>query len=213
MKASAVLEMLNKGQIEELKTLLEDEIYTESLKHSPDSKKRYTAMKKYFGYIKTAREILQKPCPIDFEGKNYISFCNSHSLVLTTESCGEMKTVEDTSRYPDVTRLVHFDGDERKIDFARVFAEAKSKGYRLVKSELGPKYKYLMKYDGAYFKLGLIDISYSIINDGNEALVYHANGKISPITIKNDIGICTVMPVALKDVDLTDFEFVVIEVN
>lgn len=213
MKALTALEMLNNGQIEELKSLLEDEIYSDSLKSKPDAKRRYTAMKKYFGYIKTTREILQKPCHIEYEGKNYISFCNSHSLIMTTESSGEMKFVEDPSRYPDVTRLIRFDGDEKKIDISRVFAEAKTKGYRLNKSELGPKYKYLLKYDGAYFKLGLIDISYSIIDNGGEVSVYHAKGKISPITIQNDIGLCVIMPLDLKDADLVTDEFVVMELS
>lgn len=61
--------MLNDGKIEDLKKTLQDEIYQESLKGKPNAKKRYTAMKKYFGYYNSGREAMQKPCVIEFEGE------------------------------------------------------------------------------------------------------------------------------------------------
>lgn len=45
MQNSKILEMLDKGQTEELKSLLQDEIYANSLKSNPSAKKRYAAMK------------------------------------------------------------------------------------------------------------------------------------------------------------------------
>lgn len=39
MKNTKVLEMLNNGQIEELKALLQDEIFTDSLKGNGNAKK------------------------------------------------------------------------------------------------------------------------------------------------------------------------------
>ena len=46
MQNTKVLEMINNGQIEELKALLQDEIFTDSLKGNGNAKKRYSAMKK-----------------------------------------------------------------------------------------------------------------------------------------------------------------------
>ncbi len=194
MRNVEVLDMINKGRIEDLKKKLEDEIYTETLTHkAPGAKQRYATMKKYFTYAKTEREILKKPCEIEFEGETYISFCNSYSLALTTEPCGEMEMCEDPSRYPDVSRLIHFDGNEQQVDFAPVFAEAKAKGYKNKKSEFYSN-KYLMRYNGAYFRLVLFENTYNIINNGKEVAVYHT-GKNRPMCIKNDIGICMIMPV------------------
>ena len=194
MKNSIVLEMLHQKRIEELKAALQDEIFTESLKHKPDAKKRYAAMKKYISYTSSVRDILQKPCPVEIEGRKYLSFCNSYSLALTTESCGEIPICEVPDRYPNVARLINYDGTARKIDIARVIAEAKSSGYKLTKNATHNN-DYLMHYDGAYFRIALIDITYSIINDGKEARVYHVEGTRRSITITTDLGIAIVMPV------------------
>lgn len=199
MRNDKMLEMLNKGQIEELKVLLQDEIYTESLKKKPDAKKRYSAMKKYFSYRTTSMEALQKPCVVEFEGRKYISFTNSYSLALTTEDCGEIKLFEYPERYPNVTRLIKLEGIPKKLDFGKVIAEAKSKGYKLKKAEVDYGYKYLMHYDGAYFKIGLLDATFGIIDDGKEATVYHEENSNSPLYIENTIGAALVLPVRLKD--------------
>ena len=200
--------MLNQNRIEELKAELQDEIFTESLKNKPDAKKRYAAMKKYLSYTDTVREILKKPCEIDIDGVKHYSFCNSYSLALTREECGEIVLCDEPDRYPPVLNLLKYDGSEGKIDFGKVMAEAKSKGYKLKKSEIMNN-KYLMHYDGAYFRIALIDITYSIINDGKKAIVYHVEGSRRPITAITDIGVCVVMPVHLEDLENS----VVIEVN
>lgn len=96
---------------------------------------------------------------------------------------------------PDVSRLIHFDGDVRTIDFKRIFAEAKTRGYKLNKTEFRNG-EYLMRYDGAYFKLALLDSSFSIIDNGDEATVYKPSGaNRKPLVIKNDIGIAVIMPI------------------
>ena len=107
MKSSRVLEMLNKNQIDELKAALQDEIFTESLKTKPNAKKRYAAMKRYLANVSSAREVLQKPCEVEIEGTKYISFCNSYSLALTNETCGEIPLCEEPDRYPPVARLLN----------------------------------------------------------------------------------------------------------
>jgi hypothetical protein len=195
MRSIKALELLNQNRINELKAILEDEVYQESLKVRPNAKKRYTAMKKYFSYSDNPREVCQKPCVIEFDGTTYTSFTNSYSLALTTEPTGEIElfdTANDT--YPDVGRLIHFNGTEKKVNFAEVLAKAKVYGYRLKKSEFYSN-KYLICYNGVYFRIPLLDITYGIIDDGGEASVYHKEGSLTPMTIKTDIGICIVLPI------------------
>lgn len=174
--------------------------------------KRYAAMKKYFYYVNQTRECLRKPCRVIFEDKEYVSFTNSWSLVLTTEDCGEIELFDETNgKYPDVVRLLRFDGIKKKIDFNKVIAEAKSKGYRLVKSEVNHNFKYLLHYDDTYYKIGLIDMSYKIIDDGKEALTYHPYGERMPLTIQTDFGFCMIMPVKFN-FDGPDEDKIIIEV-
>lgn len=212
MNARKVLELLKANRIDELRLKVENEIYEEALKSKPGAKKRYTAMKKYFTYTDSARECLTKPCRIKFEDEDYISFTNSWSLVFTKEDVGEIELFnEENGKYPDVQRLIRFDGIKKKIDFHDVIAEAKSKGYKLNKKEVGPGFTYLMLYDGTYYKIGLIDISYSIIDDGEIALTYHPDGEKMPMTIQTSLGMCMIMPVFMHDGEPNP-EHVVIEV-
>lgn len=213
MRSIKALDLINRGKIDELKGLLEDEVYQDTLKNKPNAKKHYMAMKKYFKYTDSARECLQKPCVIEFENKFYTSFTNSWSLILTTESTGEIELFDkETGKYPDVGRLLRFDGLKKKIDFNKVIAEAKSKGYKLNKAEVGPGFTHLMLYDGTYYKIGLIDISYGIINDGEPALTYHPDGEKMPLTIQTNFGICMIMPVFMREGE-PDESHVIIEVK
>ena len=213
MRSVKVLELLDSGRIEELRSALQDEIYEESLKSKPDAKKRYTAMKKYFGYISQSREALQKPGKVTVDGKDYICFTNSWSLALTTEDVGEIELFDtEKGNYPDVSRLIRFSGVEKNIDFNKVIAEAKSKGYKLTKKEFGGSYKYLMLYNDTYYKIGLIDITHGIINDGGACTAYQPEGPRQPLTIKNELGVCLIMPLRFET-EVPGDEFVVIEVE
>jgi hypothetical protein len=209
MKNSKVLEMLQQNRIEELMSELRDEIFTESLKSKPNAKKRYAAMKRYLKTISESRPILTKPCEVEFEGKKYNSFTNSYSLVLTTETCGELEMCDEPDRYPDVTRLIVTNGEEGKIDFNKVLAEAKSKGYKYTKTAIHNN-DYLMRYNGAYFRMALIDITYGILDEGKPTTVLF-NGKLRPLTIQNDLGVGIILPIRY-DGDPTE-ECVVIEVT
>lgn len=193
MQNLKMLEMLNKGQIEELKIILRDEIYATSLKNNPNAKKRYAAMKKYLKTISDSRPIITKPCEIEFEGEKYNSFTNSYSLVLTKESCGELEMCDEPERYPSVARLIGRSRDVEKVDFNKVLAKAKSEGYKYTKTAIYGN-DYLMKYNGLYFRMALVDITFGILNDGNEINVYF-NGKNRPITIENDLGIGIILPI------------------
>lgn len=207
MKNSKVLDMLNQNRIEELKAELQDEIFTESLKGRHNAKKRYAAMKRYLKTISESRPILTKPCEVEFEGEKYNSFTNSYSLVLTKETCGELKMCEEPDRYPDVSRLIVTSGEEGKIDFTRVLAEAKSKGYKYTKNAIHSN-EYLMRYKGAYFRMALVDITYSILDEGEEIDVLFS-GNYRPLTIKNDLGIGIILPIRYDGEP--DADYVVIE--
>ena len=216
MNSIKILEMINEGRIEELKGMLRDDIYSQVLNNKPPgAKQRYAAMKKYFSYYKSGREILQKPCMVEYEGEMHTSFCNSYSLALTKEPCGAIELCTEPERYPNVTRIIRFGDEIRILDFSLVFAEAKSLGYKLKQGEVGHKFRYLMHYYGAYYKLGLIDATYSIIADGKPAEVFHSSGRVSPITIKTDIGVCTIMPMNVKDIQemINEQQVIVIDVK
>lgn len=193
MKNSKVLEMLEQNRIDELKAELQDEIFTESLKNNPTAKKRYAAMKRYLKTISESRPILTKPCTIEFEGAQYSSFTNSYSLVLTKESCGEIEMCEEPERYPDVARLIPTNGEEGQIDFNRVLAEAKSKGYKYTKNAIHNN-DYLMRYKDGYFRMALVDVTYGVIAENQITDVYF-NGKLRPLTIKNNLGIGIILPI------------------
>lgn len=194
MRNTKVLEMLEEGRFEELKRLLQDEIYEDSLKVRPDAKKRYMAMKRYFSYTPSVREILQRPCPVTIDGEEFTCFTNSWSLALTKEPTGEIEMCSEPERYPDVSRLVRFDGDVGTINFAEVFAAAKTRGYKLKKSGLTSN-EFLFLYNGTYFRLALLDITFRIIDDGEPATVYHVKDSTRPITIQTSVGTCIVLPV------------------
>lgn len=156
-------------------------------------------MKKYFSYIKgNTNKACTMPCVIDFKGEKYTSFINGYSIALTRETSGEMELFENSSKYLNVEKMIEFDGEEKEIDFNAIIAEAKSKGYKLKKSEVetGKDFRYIFHYDDAYFKIGLLDATYSIINDGEKAIVWHPGErkKISPMVIKNNLGICLLLP-------------------
>lgn len=196
MQNTKILEMLNNGQIEELKALIQEEIFTNELKSKPGAKQRYLAMKKYFSYIKNSNPVLAKPCMIEFEGEKYTSFVNGYSIALTKESSGEMQLFEEPEKYLNVGKMIRYDGNVKKIDFNLILAEAKSKGYKLKSSEVDQNgdFRYVMHYNDAYFKIGLLDSTFSIINDGGKTTVYLKDERHSPLIIKNDIGVCLVLP-------------------
>lgn len=196
MQNTKILEMLNNGQIEELKVLIQEEIFTNELKSKPGAKQRYLAMKKYFSYIKNSNPALTKPCMIEFEGEKYTSFVNGYSVALTKESSGEMQLFEEPEKYLNVGKMIRYDGNVKEIDFNLILAEAKSKGYRLKSSEVDRNgdFRYVIHYNDTYFKIGLLDSTFSIINDGGKAAVYLKDERHSPLIIKNDIGVCLVLP-------------------
>lgn len=193
MRALKALEMIRAGRIDELVALLKDEVYANSLKRGTGAKQRYSAMKKYFTYADSIREVCQKPAKVEYGDKEYTSFTDAYSLVLTTEPTGEIELVDENLTYPNVGRLINFDGEERKFDVGKVIARAKSEGYKLLKREYFANHC-LFHYGGTYFRIAILENAYKIIANGGESSVFHAGGT-KPMTIKNDIGICVIMPI------------------
>ena len=199
MKNTKVLEMINNGQIEELKALLQDEIFADSLKGNGNAKKRYSAMKRYFKFPDSTSKALNLPCKdIEALGSTYNSFVNGYTLVLTTESIGEMESYDNTSgSYFNVASMLNL-SDAKSVDVFDVntiLAEARSKGYKYKKVEIGQHqdFQYCFKYKEGYFKVGLLDQAFSIIDDGKEAEVYY-NGEKGLLFIKTSIGIAGILP-------------------
>lgn len=205
--------MINQGKIEDLKEELRDEIYQDALKRKPGAKQRYAAMKKYFGYVNTARTCCEKPAMIEFEGKTVTSFCNAYSLALTSEPCGGIELfTDDDGTYPDVGRLIKYEGKPETIDICKVIAEAKSKGYKLTKKEVNGG-EFMMHYNSAYFRLGLVHATYGIIDDGGPVIAHHSGNSVSPIVIENDIGLCLILPVRCDEQFIEDNNITVIDVE
>lgn len=206
MKSSKVLEMLRQNRIDELIKELQDEIFAESLKGKPNAKKRYLAMKRYLKTISDARPTLKKPCEIELGHRKYNSFTNGYSLALTTESCGEIEMCSEPERYPSVDRLVRLDGVSDEIDFNKVIAEAKTLGYKYTKSSIN-RNEYIMHYKESYFRIALLDVTYRIIDDGRDSVVYYS-GKNNPLTIETDLGIGLILPVRLDPSKMSEITIV-----
>lgn len=56
-------------------------------------------------------------------------------------------------------------------------------------------------------KIGLLDKAFSIINDGNNAELYYIN-RVSPILIKNELGIALVLPININETMEKDFTII-----
>lgn len=198
MKNTAVLEMINNGEIEQLKALLMDEIYADSLKNNGNAKTRYAAMKRYFKFNNDMRNAFNYPCKdIAIDGKLYNSFVDGYCFVLTTESVDTLETWDKSKGdYMDISKVINFSNVQsvEEIDFNSVLAEAKTKGYKYKKSEIDNKdFQYAFKYKDAYYKIGLLDKAFSIINDDRPAET-HYTGRLGILYIKTSIGIAGVLP-------------------
>lgn len=209
MKNEKILEMINAGHYKELREKLEDEIYMESLKKKPDTKKRYAAMKRFYKYIPAGvpewcmapkrdvtRTVLQ-------EEVHENCFCSRYGVVFTSEDIGTIKdfnTLYPDKTYPDVNRLIpNVYGDIDTFNIETILAEAKSRGYKYAKKEvLAEKPTYFWNYRDAYYSIGLLDQLYSIVVDGIPAGLHYVNSK-SMLTIATTIGTCGILPVRMTE--------------
>lgn len=198
MQNTQILKMIENGEIEELKRILRDEIYQNSLSRNPDVKSGYSAMKRFFKYVNSTLPSFHFPRKnVVIQGKTYTSFLDGYCFALTTESIGEIEPFDAEkagSSYPDVSKYIGSDARKSgKIDLSKAIATAKAKGYSYKKDEVSGNWKYSFSlYDG-FFKVGLVDKVFGIIDDGEPAEFYYA-GPVSPLLIKTSIGIGGILP-------------------
>lgn len=206
MDKKKILEMLDNGEIKELRAKLSEEIYEDELAKSGGStaKKRYAAMKRYFKYADGYAETTKFPCrnvTVSIHGENRVMncFCEGRSIVLTPENIGSMEEFNG-EKYLDANRII---GDlpykYEEVDLNAVISQAKAQGYRYKRSELSNyEFRYCWKYQDAYYKIGLLDSAFSIINDGEKAKVYYTDLK-SILYIETSVGLAGILPFIPKE--------------
>lgn len=139
-------------------------------------------------------------------------------MVCTKESTGNIELYnekEEAREWFNVEKLINASDFEiiEDIDFNDILSEAKSKGFKPVKQEIqyGNCAKYYLRFRDAYYKIGLLNKGYSIIDGGKHQEVFY-NDKVSPLYIYNSLGIVMLLPVridiALRDNKDKDFVYV-----
>lgn len=220
MKNEKILEMLNNGEIEELKKAISEEIYNSSLNKNGNAKSRYKAMKDFYKFPsnKTDTRFL-KPCKKSIRGQLYNCFLNCDVLVCTKESTGNIEMYdekEEAREWFNVEKLINAKDSEivEGINFNDIISEAKSKSFKPVKQEIqyGECAKYYLHFRNAYYKIGLLNKGYSIIEGGSHQKVFYRGNK-EPLFIYNSLGIVMLLPVIIEKAlkDSKDKNFVIIE--
>lgn len=216
MKAEKILEMLYNNQIEPLKALLMDEVYKNNLIDC-GAKQRYSAMKRFFKYTTSYRDMFKKPCKnIDYQGTLYNSFASNDCAVLTGEDIGEIDSYDNRDGdYINMNKIITLsDKTEITIHLDEILARAAALGYKYSKKELETGYKYVLQINNTYYKIGLIDKSYSIIKDGTIPKIYiNKSNKKSQLIIKNNIGICLVCPFTIPDDYVLPDDVIKLQIN
>lgn len=213
MDNKKILEMLNQNRIIELKEKVSEEIYIEELKKSKRSNadKRFRAMKRYYKFAGNFDERLNHPCKdlhIMINGKEnmYNCFLDGLSFVLTTESIG---TIDDYTMYTkkgteyfDMNNYIKvFEECQEYSEWNLnvVLSEAKSKGYKFKHSELlSDSFIYAWNYRDAYYKMGILDQAFEMINDGKSVKLYYINAK-SPLFIVSSVGLAAILPMYFQN--------------
>lgn len=220
MKNEKILEMLNNGEIEELKKAISEEIYNSSLNKNGNAKSRYKAMKDFYKFPsnKTDTRFL-KPCKKSIRGQLYNCFLNCDVLVCTKESTGNIEMYdekEEARELFNVEKLINAKDSEivEGINFNDIISEAKSKSFKPVKQEIqyGECAKYYLHFRNTYYKIGLLNKGYSIIEGGSHQKVFYRGNK-EPLFIYNSLGIVMLLPVIIEKAlkDSKDKNFVIIE--
>ena len=205
MTYTKILEMLMAGEIELLKSAIQEEIRLDELsKKSGGAKNRAAAMKKFFKFPATNKATCNYPCEnVEVLGEKYNSFMTPYSFALTTEDIpGDMEKFNpDTmGEYFNINRVANtYDAiSTEKIDISKIFAAAKSQGYKFKKAELSHNTPYYFEYKGDYFKIGLLEQAFKIIDDGEAATVYYRT-KNGMIHIETSVGLVGILPTNYKD--------------
>lgn len=219
MKSEKILEMLNNGEIEELKKVISEEIYNSSLDKNGNAKSRYKAMKDFYKFPSNKTDVrFLKPCKKSIRGQLYNCFLSSDVLVCAKESTGNIELYnekEEGKEWFNVEKLINASNFEivENINFNDILSEAKSKGFKPIKQEIkyGECAKYYLHFRNAYYKIGLLNKGYSIIDGGKYQEVFYRGSK-EPLYIYNSLGIVMLLPVridiALRDSKDKDFVYI-----
>lgn len=204
MNNTKILEMLENGQIEDLKTAIKQEIYTDSLKGKSGAKERYKAMLRFVKYNRyhefTNKEGLTKPKKIN--EKYY--FTNGHCIVETIDNIGEIQAFseETDGKFVDIESVIKEAGMQESIlvDIKAVLSRAKAEGYKFTSRLLsGTGFnnlngKFLIKFNDTYINVALLDYAYSVIDDGKPAEVEYIS-QYGGIWITTSVGRAIVLPI------------------
>ena len=99
----------------------------------------------------------------------------------------------DGNEYFNAQSMIDISFDYEEVDLNKVLSIAKYKGYKYKRSELDSyDFTYAWHYRDAYFKVGILDQAYSIINDGKKAKVYYTSG-VSILFIETSVGLAAVL--------------------
>jgi hypothetical protein len=160
-------------------------------------------MKRYFRFADDRNDFTCRPKQVD----ELACFCDGFTAVRTKESLADLPQYDDSDRpYVDLDKIMNVESANdytEEINFNEVFAEAKANGYKFKKNEViqGDNFTTVFFYNGAYFKVGLLDQAFSIVNDGENARVYSTGKATTPIKIITSIGECVLLPVRPKETD------------
>lgn len=171
-------------------------------------KMRRYAMKRFYRFVDD-----KKPNYDKFPYRNIKVFkeevmnclLNDYCFVLTKEEIVGMEDYKDIEPYKDFPNingiLRKMSKHGIKVDINKVIDVAKHAGYKYSKCEIegGFKdFKYVWKYEDAYFKIGLLDKAFQVINDGEKADVYYKAFN-APLFIRTSIGIAAVLLMYYKE--------------
>lgn len=205
MKAETILNYLNNNDIEGLRLKLESEIYKSSL--SVTGKQRLSAMKKYAEtptqYTKPLlRQHLERPKLIEYNHEEYYSFLNGSSLVFTKEKPNGITPQDEERPYLNVTGLMDGIIDYKYVgnfNFTHHKVDAKMEGYKFLKKLMLKvnETNIFSQFEETYINTALLDLSLSILDDGEDFEVYMDKDKRDTcgIFFKNNIGYAYVMPI------------------
>lgn len=227
MTKSKILEMLNTGQIDELKKALTEEVYKDELKKTgkQDAEKRFNAMKRWMKYANGDRKAFLYPAKnvtVNIAGETKVMNCflNMVSILLTTESIDYLEDFDSVTEGKEYLKeeylkflkiFVDMPCTYEEVDLNALLIKAKAEGYKFKKSEINTDdFKYILKYKDLYARLSFLDNIFSIINDGEKAKVYYT-GSIQPLFISTSVGYGLLLPMRYDDVKFKEKK--VIELN
>lgn len=205
MKAETVLKYLEENDLEGLRFRVKSEMYKNGL--SVTGKHRLSAMKKYAETPTQftrplPKQYLERPKLIEYKNEEYYSFLNGSSLVFTKEQPNGIPPHDEERPYPNVAGIMEGINDYMyvgKFNFAQHKIDAKLEGYKLLKKAILyiDNATVFSQFEETYISTALLDISLSILNDGEDFEVYMDKDKRNTcgICFKNKYGYAYVLPV------------------